>query len=229
MLELPIVMQATVVSILAALFFQFSVLPQTAVAATATAESVPSASANASNPESPRNITDTSESGATSPHEAVAESKDESIPFLPEHLVPEPAFPVSDSVALRAASAMAFTLPITINSAPTKAVPDHRTRKIWLGLSIAEHSGAAFDAWTTRRVLSQDNAHELDPFLRPFAGNASLYGAIQVGPTIFDLLSRRMMTSKHEWLRRNWWILQAASATVSFFSGAHNLSLHRAP
>jgi hypothetical protein len=124
---------------------------------------------------------------------------------------------------------MAFTLPITINSAPTKAVPDHRTRKIWLGLSIAEHSGAAFDAWTTRRALSQDNAHELNPLLRPFAGNASLYGAIQVGPTILDLLSRRMMTSKHEWLRRNWWIPQVASVTVSFGSGAHNLSLHRAP
>jgi len=88
--------------------FQFSVLPQPAVAATATAESVPSASANASNPESPRNITDTPESGATSPCEAVAESKEESIAFLPEHLVPEPASPVSGSAVLRAASAMAF-------------------------------------------------------------------------------------------------------------------------
>jgi hypothetical protein len=221
-------MQATVVSILAALFFQFSVLPQTAVAATATAESVPSASADASNPESPRNITDTSESGATSPREAVAESKKESIAFLSEHLVPEPADPVSGSAALRAASAMALTLPITINSAPpTKPVPDHRTRKIWLGLSIAQHSGAAFDAWTTRRALSQYNARELDPLLRPVAGNASLYAAVQIGPTIFDFLSHHMMTSKHEWIRRHWWILQAASTAGSFGSGALNLSRHR--
>lgn len=99
----------------------------------------------------------------------------------------------------------------------------------WLGLSIAEHSAAGFDAWTTRRVLSSvPQAQEMNPFLRPFAGNASMYAAVQVAPTIFDYLSHRMMNSRHEFLRHTWWLPQAVSAAVSVASGVHNMGVYNA-
>ena len=119
---------------------------------------------------------------------------------------------------------------------PSLAVPlsqstpaDYREkshRREWIALGIAQHSAAAFDAWSTRRALSTGDAQESNPVLRPFANNSSLYAAIQVGPVLFDYVSRRMMTSQHGWARRTWWILQAASTVTSLASGAHNLTIH---
>jgi hypothetical protein len=57
-------------------------------------------------------------------------------------------------------------------------------RRKWLALSIAQHSAATFDAWSTRQAISTGQYRELNPALRPFAGNASLYAAIQVGPLL---------------------------------------------
>jgi len=99
-------------------------------------------------------------------------------------------------------------------------------RREWLALSIAQHSAAAFDAWSTRHVISSGQGRELNPTLRPFAGNGSLYAIVQVGPIAFDYLGRRMMTSQHHWVRRTWWIPQAVSMAMSLASGAHNLSVH---
>ncbi|PYU27290.1 MAG: hypothetical protein DMG32_07760 [Acidobacteria bacterium] len=172
-------------------------------------------------------IADPSGPETIAPQQAVTESNEKPMAFLPERLVPEPASPLSGGPDVRAVFATVSTSPIIINSPQRRIFPDHRTHRMWLGLSIAQHSGAAFDAWTTRRALSQYNARELDPLLRPVAGNASLYAAVQIGPTIFDFLSHHMMTSKHEWIRRHWWILQAASTAGSFGSGALNLSRHR--
>jgi hypothetical protein len=62
--------------------------------------------------------------------------------------------------------------------------------------------------------------------LRPFAENASLYAAIQVGPLVLDYVGKRMMTSQHGWLRHTWWIPQALSTAISLGSGAHNLGAH---
>jgi len=119
---------------------------------------------------------------------------------------------------------------------PSLAVPfsqstpaDYREKSLrreWIALGIAQHSAAAFDAWSTRRALSTGDAQESNPVLRPFANNSSLYAAIQVGPVLFDYVSRRMMTSQHGWARRTWWILQAASTATSLASGAHNLTIH---
>jgi len=100
------------------------------------------------------------------------------------------------------------------------------SRRKWLALSIAQHSAAAFDAWSTRRALSTGRYQEQNPTLRPFAGNSSIYAAIQVGPLIFDYLSGRMMTSQHAWLRHAWWIPQALSTAASLGSGAYNLGPH---
>lgn len=114
-------------------------------------------------------------------------------------------------------------------SRPVSPSPDHRLRAHqgeWIALAIATHSAATFDAWSTRRAISTGYAEELNPTLRPFAGNSSLYVAIQVGPLFLDFLGRRMMTSQHGWARHTWWVLQAASAAASIASGAHNLTIH---
>jgi hypothetical protein len=106
---------------------------------------------------------------------------------------------------------------------------DHSERlrhRDWLALSIAQHSAATFDAWSTRRVISSGQGRELNPMMRPFAGNGSLYVVAQVGPIVFDYLGRRMMTSQCDWSRRTWWIPQVVSTIVLLASGAHNLSVH---
>ena len=122
--------------------------------------------------------------------------------------------------------AAAVSLSMPILSAPISRHSFERpSRRKWLALSMAEHSAATFDAWSTRSLISTGQFQEMNPTLRPFAGNASLYGAIQVAPLAFDYLSRRMMTSQHEWLRHLWWLPQAISTVVSLGSGAHNVSL----
>jgi|SRR5690348_4850306 len=97
-------------------------------------------------------------------------------------------------------------------------------RRDWLALTIAQHSAATFDAWSTRRAISR-GAYETDPLLRPFSRNASLYAAVQAGPFLLDYVGRRMMTSRHGWMRRTWWIPQVVSITAFFVSGTHNLSI----
>lgn len=104
--------------------------------------------------------------------------------------------------------------------------PSQRLRyREWLALSISGHGAAAFDAWSTRRVVASGEGQESNALLRPFAGNGSIYAATQVGPVVFDYVSRRMMKSQRGWARHTWWILQAASTAASFASGAHNLSI----
>ena len=66
-------------------------------------------------------------------------------------------------------------------------------KRQWLGLSIAQHTAAGFDAWTTRREISSGQAQELNPLLKPFAGNSSLYLATQVTPVALDFLAHHMI------------------------------------
>ena len=114
---------------------------------------------------------------------------------------------------------------------PGLVAPRERLEKLrrrdWLALTVVEHSAATFDAWSTRRVISR-GAYELDPLMRPFSGNASIYAAIQVGPLLLDYVSKRMMTSRHDWIRHTWWIPQVVSTTAFFVSGTHNLSIFSA-
>ena len=103
---------------------------------------------------------------------------------------------------------------------------EQRRKRLWLGLSIAQSSAATFDAWTTRRVISSGEGQELNPMLRPFAGNASLYAAIQVTPLLLDYVSRHMMNSRHGWERHTWWVPQSLGTAMSLASGVHNLGVH---
>jgi hypothetical protein len=98
-------------------------------------------------------------------------------------------------------------------------------RKIWYGLLVAGHAGAAFDAWSTHRAVTGGYGQEANPFLRPYANSNAIYVATQVSPAVMDYWGKRMMTSQHGWMRRIWWLPQAAGAGMSFASGAHNVSV----
>lgn len=113
-----------------------------------------------------------------------------------------------------------------ISSAVKPAVTDSyespTDRKIWYGLMIAGHGTAVFDAWTTRRAISGGYGVEGDPLQRPFAHSGAIYATTQVTPLIMDYLGHRMLRSRHEWIRKAWWVPQAASASVSLGAGIHN-------
>ncbi len=100
-----------------------------------------------------------------------------------------------------------------------------RQRKIWYGLAVAAHSGAAFDAWSTRRAISSGYGQEANPLMRPFASSNAIYMATQVSPAFMDFLGKRMMVSQHRWVRKMWWLPQAAGASMSFAAGAHNVGV----
>jgi hypothetical protein len=102
-----------------------------------------------------------------------------------------------------------------------------RQRKIWYGLLVAGHSGAAFDGWSTHRAVAGGYGTEANPLLRPFAGSNFIYVATQASPAVMDFLAKRMMVSQHGLLRKMWWVPQSAGATLSFVSGAHNVGVVR--
>jgi hypothetical protein len=100
-----------------------------------------------------------------------------------------------------------------------------RQRKMWYALTIAGSSGAAFDAWSTKRAVVGGYGQEANPYLRPFSHSNAIYAATQVSPALMDLLGKRMMVSQHGWVRKIWWLPQAAGASLSFASGAHNVGV----
>ena len=109
----------------------------------------------------------------------------------------------------------------------TRPVETPRQRKMWYGLVAASHSGAAFDAWTTRRAISSGYGQEANPFLKPFAGSNAIYAATQVSPAVMDYLGKRLMTSQNPAIRRLWWVPQVMGASMSFAAGAHNMGVVR--
>jgi hypothetical protein len=151
--------------------------------------------------------------------------------FEPGRLTPTPVEPASAAPAAVAspASSSSTAGAAFIASSPAEVrnrEQEQRRKRLWLGLGIAQSSAAAFDAWSTRRVISSGDGQELNPMLRPFAGNASLYAAIEVTPVLLDYLSRRMMNSRREWERRTWWMPQGLGTAMSLASGVHNLGVH---
>lgn len=98
-------------------------------------------------------------------------------------------------------------------------------RVAWIGLSIAGHGTAAFDAYSTRQALSGGYGTESNPLLRPFAHSGAIYAATQVSPTVMDFLGHKMMKSRSPLVRKMWWVPQAAGAGFSFAAGMHNMSL----
>ena len=157
-------------------------------------------------------------------------SSDQVIAFEPGRLALTPVADTSEALpALPAASPIAQ--PIASAVAPRQApefagrITNAQQRK-WLALAVAQHSAAFLDAWTTRRAITQKDAHELNPMLKPFAGNSSIYAATQVAPVLLNLLGHRMMKSHSSLLRHTWWLPQTLGAVASFSGAANNLLVH---
>lgn len=116
-------------------------------------------------------------------------------------------------------------LPVRPVTRPPAETPTQR--KLWYGLMAVGSAGAGFDAWTTRRAVSSGSGQEANPFLKPFAHSNAIYAATQVSPAFMDFLGKRMMVSQNPWIRKLWWVPQVSGAGISFFAGAHNLSVMR--
>ena len=114
-----------------------------------------------------------------------------------------------------------------VKSAYTRPRETRGQRVAWYTLAVAGHGAAAFDAYSTRLALAGNYGTEGNPLLRPFAHSSALYAATQVSPAVMDLLGKRMMVSQHRWVRRMWWLPQAAGSGFSIAAGAHNLSMVR--
>jgi hypothetical protein len=100
-------------------------------------------------------------------------------------------------------------------------------KKAWYALMMWGHGTAAFDAWTTRRAIGGGDAVEGDPLQRPFAHSGAIYASTQVTPLIMDFVGHRMMRSNRSWIRKAWWVPQAASGGVSLAAGVHNYGMVR--
>jgi len=98
-------------------------------------------------------------------------------------------------------------------------------RAAWYALAVTGHGAAAFDAYSTRRALAGNYGTEGNPFLRPFAHSSALYAATQVSPMVMDYIGERMMVSQNRWVRRMWWLPQAAGSGFSVGAGVHNLAV----
>lgn len=106
---------------------------------------------------------------------------------------------------------------------PTGESP--RQRKVWYGLVAAGHAAAGFDAWSTRRAISGGYGQEANPFLKPFANSNAIYAATQVSPAFVEFFGKRMMVSQNPWMRKFWWLPQAAGVSASLVAGRHNLGI----
>lgn len=135
---------------------------------------------------------------------------------------PEPKVkPEVEPAPLRSAAAQPF-LPVRPVTRPGETP---RQRKMWYGLMAVGHGAAAFDAWSTRRAISGGYGQEANPFLKPFANSNAIYAATQASPAFMDFLGKRMMVSQNPWIRKLWWVPQTAGAGISFYAGAHNVSV----
>ena len=99
--------------------------------------------------------------------------------------------------------------------------------KIWYGLMVVSHSGATFDAWTTRQAVANGYGQEANPSLRPFANSNAIYAATQASPALMDFLGKLMMVSQNPWIRKLWWVPQVAGASLSFTAGVRNMEVVR--
>lgn len=157
----------------------------------------------------------------TSEKLVAAAKADPKVTYMPGRLVlePAPAAPVEP--------ASFTTAPAILDSAAVEKERrwEQRQKRIWMGLNIAQSGAATFDAWSTRRVISSGQGEELNPMLRPFVGNNSLYAVIQVAPLLLDYVGHRMMTSNHSWARHTWWIPQSVGTAASLAAGINNVGV----
>jgi len=151
----------------------------------------------------------------------------ESLAAKPERVVaPDAKIKTDAELAAEPVPAWPAFMPgMPLRAATNRYSESPKQRKIWYGLLAAGHTAAAFDAWSTRRVLSGNYGTEQNPLLRPFAHSGALYVATQVSPAVMDYLGKRMMTSRNSFVRKMWWLPQSAGTGFSFAAAAHNTSI----
>jgi hypothetical protein len=148
----------------------------------------------------------------------------ESLPMAPSAAMEPVPLPVTAAASEAFEPFVVATRVTPLPAAKTTRLAPASSKRVWMALSIAQHSAAGFDAWTTRHRMKTGGYHETNPFLKPFAGNDSLYAVMQVAPTVLDYVGNRMRNSQHTWMRRLWWLPQVAQTTTSLSSGALNLT-----
>jgi hypothetical protein len=157
------------------------------------------------------------------------------LPSMPDAKVRTDATAEADAMAMATPAALASADAIGPHYGPLPLEPAKpafsRTyekpaqKKMWYALAAAGHGAAAFDAWSTRRALSQNYGRESNPLLRPFAHSGLLYAATQVSPLVMDMIGKRMIKSQHKWVRRMWWLPQSAGLGASITAGVRNMSV----
>lgn len=131
-----------------------------------------------------------------------------------------------DSASENSRALSTVRLPEPQPAKPVEIIPAVQmpSRRNWLILSVAQHSAATFDAYSTRRAIAT-GASEGDPMMRPFAHSPGIYAAIQAGPVVLDYVGRRMQRSQNSFLRHTWWLPQSVSTGIFLFSGVHNMNV----
>src|SRR6266849_8105115 len=112
-----------------------------------------------------------------------------------------------------------------VKAAYTRPRETRGQRVAWYTLMAAGHGAAAFDAYSTRLAVSGNYGTETNPLLRPFSHSGALYAVTQVSPAVMDFIGKRMMASETRWVRKMWWLPQAAGSGFSVFAGVHNLNV----
>jgi hypothetical protein len=183
----------------------------------------------------PQGVPGVSVDSATSPIKTET-VKEEAAPSSALPVAPTPKAAANDAVPAAGESSSVSAEPFLPGAgiqpaAPPKAAirgPRYEAPKqriAWIGLSAAGHGAAGFDAYSTRRAISSGYGNESNPLLRPFVHSGALYVASQVSPTVMDFVGHKMMTNRRPWVRKMWWVPQAAGAGFSFAAGMHNMSL----
>jgi hypothetical protein len=174
---------------------------------------------------------------ANAPAEAIAEASNEaagerSLPSMPvakanfDAASDGVSSSVTSSVAAEAVQPPRMALPMQpVKAAYTRPRETRNQRIAWYTLAVTGHGAAAFDAYSTRRVLSGNYGMEGNPLLRPFAHSNALYAVTQISPAVMDLIGKRMMVSQNHWVRRMWWLPQAAGSGFSIGAGVHNMGV----
>jgi len=176
---------------------------------------------------------------ANAPAEAIAEASNKAAGErnLPSMPVAKSKFDaagdgVSSSVAANVAAEAVQPPRVALSMQPVKSAytrpRETRNQRIaWYTLAVTGHGAAAFDAYSTRRVLSGNYGTEGNPLLRPFAHSNALYAVTQISPAVMDLIGKRMMVSQNRLVRRLWWLPQAAGSGFSIGAGVHNMGVAR--
>src|SRR5258707_12410574 len=114
-----------------------------------------------------------------------------------------------------------------MNPADTSARETRGKRVAWYTLVAAGHGAAAFDAYSTRLVVSGNYGTETNPLLQPFSHSGAMYAATQVRPAVMDFIGKRIMVSENRWERKMWGLPQVAGSGFSDFAAVDNVSVVR--